>query len=143
MKFRIEEDKCQAIKIGKIINTDLEKLCSNRMWVFTCSAVIDGMEKIFELKYEFEWYSRSAAQSISYLEIRDNYTFSVQANYESDMPDYNKDIYQILQWLLPTKLPEVYAKINANPVPQTIYADGRIVDVSFYQGGIDFDIRDQ
>ena len=30
MKFRIEEDnKYQVIKIGKIISTDLEKLCGN------------------------------------------------------------------------------------------------------------------
>ncbi|BCZ47233.1 hypothetical protein psyc5s11_33000 [Clostridium gelidum] len=55
IKFRIEEeDKCQVIKIGKIISTDLEKLCGNKMWVFTCSAVVDGVEKIFELKYDFE-----------------------------------------------------------------------------------------
>ena len=55
IKFRIEEeDKCQVIKIEKIISTDLEKLCGNRMWVFTCSAVIDGMEKVFELKYDVE-----------------------------------------------------------------------------------------
>lgn len=38
IKLRIEEEeKCQVIKIGKIISTDLEKLCVNRMWVFTCS----------------------------------------------------------------------------------------------------------
>lgn len=55
IKFRIEEDdKCQVIKIGKIISTDLEKLCGNRMWVFTCSAVIGDVEKIFELKYDLE-----------------------------------------------------------------------------------------
>lgn len=55
IKFRIEEDnKCQVIKIGKIISIDLEKLCGNKMWVFTCSAVIDGMEKVFELKYDVE-----------------------------------------------------------------------------------------
>jgi hypothetical protein len=55
IKFRIEEEnKCQVIKIGKIINTDLEKLCGNKMWVFTCSAVIENVEKIFELKYDVE-----------------------------------------------------------------------------------------
>ena len=57
IKFRIEEeDKCQVIKIEKIISTDLEKLCGNRMWVFTCSAVVNGMEKIFELKYDLEGF---------------------------------------------------------------------------------------
>ncbi|MDD3225626.1 MAG: hypothetical protein PHX70_13175 [Clostridium sp.] len=55
IKFRIEEEnKCQVIKIGKIISTDLEKLCGNKMWVFTCSAVIESVEKIFELKYDVE-----------------------------------------------------------------------------------------
>ena len=55
IKFRIEEEgKCQVIKIGKIISTDLEKLCGNRMWVFTCSAVIGDVGKIFELKYDVE-----------------------------------------------------------------------------------------
>ena len=24
------------------------------MWVFTCSAVVDGVEKVFELKYDLE-----------------------------------------------------------------------------------------
>jgi len=55
IRFRIEqENKCQVIKIGKIISTDLEKLCGNKMWVFTCSAVIGDVEKIFELKYDIE-----------------------------------------------------------------------------------------
>ena len=46
-----EDDKFQVI-IGKIISMDLEKLCGNGIWVFTCSAVIDGIEKIFQLKYD-------------------------------------------------------------------------------------------
>lgn len=55
IRFRIEEEgKCQVIKIGKIISTDLEKLCGNKMWVFTCSAIIENIEKIFELKYDVE-----------------------------------------------------------------------------------------
>lgn len=55
IRFRIEEEnKCEVIKIGKIISTDLEKLCGNKMWVFTCSAVIGKVEKVFELKYDVE-----------------------------------------------------------------------------------------
>lgn len=55
IKFRIEEeDKCQVVKIGQIISTNLEKLCGNRMWVFTCSAVIGDVEKVLELKYDLE-----------------------------------------------------------------------------------------
>lgn len=54
IRFRLEEEnKCQVIKIGKIISTDVE-LCGNKMWVFTCSAVIGDVEKIFELKYDVD-----------------------------------------------------------------------------------------
>ena len=57
IKFRIEEEhKWKVIKIGRIINMDLEKLCGNKMLVYTCSAVIDGTEKIFEIKYDIEKY---------------------------------------------------------------------------------------
>lgn len=55
IRFKIEEEnQCEVIKIGKIISTDLEKLCGNKMWVFTCSAVIGNVEKIFELKYDVD-----------------------------------------------------------------------------------------
>lgn len=55
IRFRIEEEnKCQVIRIGNIISTDLEKLCGNKMQVFTCRAVIGDVEKIFELKYDVE-----------------------------------------------------------------------------------------
>ncbi|MDR3594325.1 hypothetical protein [Clostridium sp.] len=58
IRFRIEEEnKYQVIKIEKIISIDLEKLCGNKMWVFTCSAVIGNIEKIFELKYDIEMCS--------------------------------------------------------------------------------------
>ncbi|MFW2487812.1 hypothetical protein [Clostridium chromiireducens] len=55
IRFRIEEEnKVQVVKILKIISTDLEKLCGNKMWSFTCSAIIGEIEKIFELKYDIE-----------------------------------------------------------------------------------------
>lgn len=55
IKFRIEEDyKWQVIKIEKTISTDLEKLCGNKMLVFTCIAVIESTEKMFEIKYDLE-----------------------------------------------------------------------------------------
>jgi hypothetical protein len=55
IKFRIEEDnKWKVIKIDRIISMDLEKLRGNKMLVYTCSAVIDGTEKIFEIKYDIE-----------------------------------------------------------------------------------------
>jgi hypothetical protein len=55
LRFKIEEEnKCEVIKIGKIISTNMEKLCGNKMWVFTCSSVIGNVEKVFELKYDVE-----------------------------------------------------------------------------------------
>lgn len=33
---------------------DLEKYCGNKVLVYTCSAVIDGIERIFEIKYDIE-----------------------------------------------------------------------------------------
>ncbi len=47
IRFRLEEDnKREVIRINKIISTDTEKLCGNKMMVFTCSAFINNTEKI-------------------------------------------------------------------------------------------------
>ncbi|AWK52192.1 hypothetical protein DIC82_14815 [Clostridium beijerinckii] len=55
IRFKIdEEDKCKVIKIEKIITKNLEKMCGNEMWFFTCSAVIGDVEKVFEIKYDIE-----------------------------------------------------------------------------------------
>ena len=52
LRFRIEEVQCEVIKITKILRVETEKLCGNIMMVYTCSSCIDGMEKIFEIKYD-------------------------------------------------------------------------------------------
>lgn len=55
IRFRFkEDDEYKVIKINKIITIEMEKLCGNKMWVYTCSAVINNMEKIFEIKYDIE-----------------------------------------------------------------------------------------
>ncbi|OPJ63664.1 hypothetical protein [Clostridium chromiireducens] len=55
IRFRIEENKkLKVIKIAKIISTDIEKLCGNRIWVYKCTAVVDSVEKLFEIKYDIE-----------------------------------------------------------------------------------------
>lgn len=55
LRFRMEEDDgCEVIKISRIIRCETEKLCGNKMMVYTCCAVIDGIEKIFEIKYDVE-----------------------------------------------------------------------------------------
>lgn len=53
IRFRFkEDDEYKIIKINKIINIGSEKLCGNKMWVYTCSSIINNMEKIFEIKYD-------------------------------------------------------------------------------------------
>ena len=55
IRFRLEEEgRLEVIKINKIISTDMEKFCGNKMMVFTCSAFINNTEKIFEIKYDVE-----------------------------------------------------------------------------------------
>lgn len=55
IRFRIEEEnKCQVIKRGNIISTDMEKLCCNKIFAFTCSVAIGDFKKAFELKYNVE-----------------------------------------------------------------------------------------
>ncbi len=55
IRFRVREDDAyKVIKIKKIITIEMEKLCGNKMWVYTCSAVINNVEKIFEIKYDIE-----------------------------------------------------------------------------------------
>jgi len=51
IKFRIEEEnKCQVIKIGKIISTDLEKLCSNkRCWCLLVVLLLERLRKCLSL----------------------------------------------------------------------------------------------
>lgn len=55
IRFRIqEEDKYEVIKIDKIVKTDLQKLCGNKMWIYTCTGVVSNVEKIFEIIYDIE-----------------------------------------------------------------------------------------
>lgn len=55
IRFRyMENNEHQVVKINKIITIDSEKYCGNKMLVYTCSAVINNIEKIFEIKYDIE-----------------------------------------------------------------------------------------
>lgn len=56
IRFRIEsEDKSyKVIKVDTVLHTELEKLAGNKMHVFKCLSCINGIEKIFELKFEIE-----------------------------------------------------------------------------------------
>ena len=56
IRFRLEneDDSVQIIKINKIIKITQEKLAGNVMELFVCNTIINGLEKIVELKYELD-----------------------------------------------------------------------------------------
>jgi len=61
IKYRIiTEDKTfQTVKVARIICRTEEKIAGNRMFIYRCEGEINGLLKIFELKYEIntcKWY---------------------------------------------------------------------------------------
>ena len=61
LKFRFNEEgqESRVIRIDHIINRKEEKLAGNRMLIFTVQSVINGIERVFEMRYEmktFKWY---------------------------------------------------------------------------------------
>jgi len=56
IKFRIMDNKESwiVIKVDRIIKRDTEKLAGNKMIVFRCQSIINGVEKIYEIKYELD-----------------------------------------------------------------------------------------
>jgi hypothetical protein len=54
IRFKIEgeDESVSVIKVDKIIEKDKERLAGNPMMVFKCQSLIDGIEKIYEIKYE-------------------------------------------------------------------------------------------
>lgn len=61
IKFRYREEgqEPKVIRIDRIIDKKEEKIAGNRMLVYTLLTTVDGIERIFEMKYEiqtFKWY---------------------------------------------------------------------------------------
>lgn len=61
LKFRFQESggESRIVKIDRIISRKEEKIAGNRMLVFTVQSLMDGIERVFEMKYEiqsFKWY---------------------------------------------------------------------------------------
>ncbi|MDP4143161.1 MAG: hypothetical protein Q8936_01585 [Bacillota bacterium] len=54
MRFRIttEDESKSVIKIHRVLFKNEEKLAGKKLLVFKCQAVIQGVERILELKYE-------------------------------------------------------------------------------------------
>lgn len=51
-KLVAEDESELVIKIDKVMFIDKEKLAGNEMLIFKCRSVIQGVQRIFELKYE-------------------------------------------------------------------------------------------
>jgi hypothetical protein len=60
IKFRIWEDEQPIIiRIDRILDRKEEKIAGNPMLIFTVLSAMNGIEQIFEIKYEvktYKWY---------------------------------------------------------------------------------------
>lgn len=53
IRFKVlENDQVKVIAIQRVQAVHLEKLAGNPMYVFDCQSHIDGLVKIYQLKYE-------------------------------------------------------------------------------------------
>jgi hypothetical protein len=54
VRFKItkEDESSSVVRIDKVICVDKEKLAGNNMLVFKCQSVINGADKLYEIKYE-------------------------------------------------------------------------------------------
>lgn len=56
LKFRFinEEEANYVVNVDRVITKEKEKLAGNEMMLFRCQSVIDGIEKMYELKFEIK-----------------------------------------------------------------------------------------
>lgn len=54
VRFKIinKDESISVVKIDKVICVDKEKLAGNNMLVFKCQSIINGSDKLYEIKYE-------------------------------------------------------------------------------------------
>ena len=54
VRFKItnEDESNSVVKIDKVITVDKEKLAGNNMLVYKCQSVVNGADKLYEIKYE-------------------------------------------------------------------------------------------
>ena len=53
-KFKVikEDEVAEIIKIDKIIKQAKERIAGNYMLIFTCQSLINGAERVYEIRYE-------------------------------------------------------------------------------------------
>lgn len=61
IRYRLTSDNASSVvvKVDRVVTRSEEKLAGNRMFIFRCQSEVDGLLKLFELKYELstcKWY---------------------------------------------------------------------------------------
>lgn len=56
IRFKVDEDGDKVIKVDRVLKSEQERLAGSIMEKFTCTSVINGVEKIFEVKYDSKSY---------------------------------------------------------------------------------------
>jgi hypothetical protein len=60
VRYQVAEvDGNKIIKIDRILYQEEERLAGNRMYIYKCQSIINGIEKVYELKYELstcKWF---------------------------------------------------------------------------------------
>jgi len=61
VRFRMEQPDGSyiVIRVARTITRKEEKLAGNPMIIFTCQSIINGVEKLYEIRYELKtckWY---------------------------------------------------------------------------------------
>lgn len=99
-------------------------------------------EENFSPSYEFRWYGDGNFSEMGYLSIRDDGRcyFSIGGNGHN----FNKAISSLIKWMLPTKGDELITKLQTEkPHKETLYMDGRVIEITLYDTGLDLKISDQ
>ena len=54
VRFKItnDDESISVVKIDKVITVEKEKLAGNNMLVYKCQSVVNGADKMYEIKYE-------------------------------------------------------------------------------------------
>lgn len=54
VRFRItnKDESCSVIKIDTVVTREKERLAGNEMFIFNCKSLINGTERMLQIKYE-------------------------------------------------------------------------------------------
>lgn len=52
VRFKITEEEDMVIKVDRILSKETEKFAGNPRIVFNCQSIINGCERLYQIKYE-------------------------------------------------------------------------------------------